>query len=279
MTEFIKTGVIGYPISHSKSPIIHNYWIAVNSCNGEYHAIPIVPEKLKEGVQLLINEGFKGFNVTVPHKQAIMEFCHEVDPLAREVGAVNMVTIRNGLLYGSNTDVFGFAENLKTASKNFGFSWMAESGSAVVLGAGGAARAVLHGLIKENVPEILITNRTPEKAQALVAIDPSRIRAIAWEDRSRVLSNANLLVNTTSVGMNDVGDLEMDFSEANEDMLVHDIVYAPLYTKLLKDAREHDLRVLTGIGMLLHQAQPAFEEWYDVFVDVTPELEDRVLSA
>lgn len=278
MSDFIKTGVIGYPISHSKSPIIHNYWITVNSCNGEYSAIPIHPDKLKEGVEALINDGFKGFNVTVPHKQSIMAYCHEVDDLARKVGAVNTVTIRNGLLYGSNTDVFGFAENLKTASRNLGFSWVAENGPAVVLGAGGAARAVIHGLIKENVPEILIANRTPEKAQELVAIDPSMIRVIDWDDRSNVLSNANLLVNTTSVGMNDEGDLDMNFEGANPDMLVHDIVYAPLYTKLLKDAREYDLRVLTGIGMLLHQAQPAFEEWYDVFVEVTPELEERVLS-
>lgn len=279
MSDFIKTGVIGHPVGHSKSPIIHNYWMSVHGCDGSYDKIEIVPDDLKDGVQRLVDEGYKGFNVTVPHKRAIMGLCHEIDHIAEKVGAVNMVTIRNGLLYGSNTDVFGFAENLKKASQSFGFSWMAENGSAVVLGAGGAARAVIHGLIKENVPEIIIANRTPEKAQDLVAIDPSLIRTIAWEERSNVLSNANLLVNTTSVGMNDEGDLGMDFSAAHEDMLVHDIVYAPLYTKLLKDAREHDLRVLTGIGMLLHQAQPAFEQWHDVFVDVTPELEERVLSS
>ncbi|MFP4313078.1 MAG: shikimate dehydrogenase [Alphaproteobacteria bacterium] len=279
MSKFIKTGVIGHPISHSKSPIIHKYWMSVHSREGSYETIDITPENLKEGVQRLIDEGYAGLNVTVPHKRAIMDLCHEIDDLAQKVGAVNMVSIRNGLLYGSNTDVFGFAENLKKASQDFGFSWVCENGPAIVLGAGGAARAVIHGLIKENAPEIIIANRTPETARELVAIDPAIIRVIPWEERSKHLSQANLLVNTTSVGMNDEGDLDMDFSEANEDLLVHDIVYTPLYTKLLKEAREHDLRVLTGIGMLLYQAQPAFEEWHDVFVEVNEQLQNRVLES
>lgn len=278
MTDIIKTGVIGHPISHSKSPLIHNYWIEMYQLSGQYSAIPIHPDKLEEGVQALIDDGYAGFNVTVPHKQAIMELCHEVDDLAAKVGAVNTVNIRNGLLYGTNTDVFGFTENLKNAARNFGFSWSPDLGLAVVLGAGGAAKAVVHGLLRENVPEIIITNRTKEKAQDFVALDPTIIKVIDWDERSNVLSNANLLVNTTSVGMNGEGDLEMDFSRANEDMLVHDIVYAPLYTDLLKEARNHDLRILTGIGMLLYQAQPAFEEWYDTFVEITPGLEELVLS-
>lgn len=278
MSDFIKTGVIGHPISHSKSPIIHEYWMSVHSRQGSYEAIDIAPDELEQGVQKLIDEGYAGFNVTVPHKQSIMKFCHEIDDLAEKVGAVNTVSIRNGLLYGTNTDVFGFAENLKKASQSFGFSWVCENGPAVVLGAGGASRAVIHGLLSENAPEILIANRTPEKAQELVAIDPSIIKAISWDERSNVLGQANLLVNTTSVGMNDEGDLGINFENANEDMLVHDIVYTPLYTKLLKEARAYDLRVLTGIGMLLYQAQPAFEEWHDVFVEVNESLENRVLD-
>jgi len=278
MTDLIKTGVIGHPISHSKSPLIHNYWIEMYQLNGQYGAIDIAPEYLKDGVQKLIDDGYAGFNVTVPHKQAIMELCHEVDDLASQVGAVNTVNIRNGLLYATNTDVFGFTENLKNAARNFGFSWSPDLGPAVVLGAGGAAKAVVHGLLRENVPEIIITNRTKEKALEFVALDPSIIKVIDWDNRSDVLNTANLLVNTTSVGMNGAGDLEMDFSRANEDMLVHDIVYAPLYTDLLKAAREHDLRILTGIGMLLYQAQPAFEDWYDTFVEITPGLEELVLS-
>ena len=276
--NLIKTGVIGHPISHSKSPLIHNYWIEMYQLEGQYHAIPIHPDKLKDGVQMLIDQGFAGFNVTVPHKQAIMEFCHDIDHEAKVVGAVNTVNIRNDLLYGTNTDVFGFTENLKMASRNFGFSWTPDLGTAVVLGAGGAARAIVYGLLKENVPEILIANRTKEKAQDLVSLDPSIIKAIDWEERSNVLSTANLLVNTTSLGMNDDGDLGINFENANEDILVHDIVYAPLYTGLLKDARAHDLRILTGIGMLLYQAQPAFEEWYDTIPEVTPALEEYITS-
>jgi shikimate dehydrogenase len=277
-TNFIKTGVIGHPISHSKSPVIHNYWIDVYRCKGAYEARDIAPDALAEGVQGLIDEGFAGFNVTIPHKQAIISLCHEIDDLAEKVGAVNMVEIRNGLLYGSNTDVYGFIENLRAAARNFGFSWTIENGPALVLGAGGAARAALIGLLQEGVEEIILTNRTLEKAQALAALDPSRIRVVDWAQRSEGLERINLAVNTTALGMGDADGLEMDFSRANPDILVHDIVYNPLYTQFLKDARAHDLRVLMGIGMLLYQAQPAFEAWYGVIPEVNAALEEKVLA-
>lgn len=278
MNDFIRTGVIGYPITHSKSPLIHNHWINVYNCQGEYKTIEIAPENLQAGVQALIDEGYGGFNVTVPHKQAIMDLCEEVDDTAQKVGAVNTVVIRNGQLYGSNTDVYGFTENLRVASRNFGFSWTIDNGAALVLGAGGAARAVVYGLLKEGVEEILISNRTKEKADELVRLDPSSVRAVNWDERSSYLRSANLVVNTTSLGMSGKGSLDMDFSAANPEILVHDIVYNPLYTDFLKGAREHDLRVLTGIGMLLYQAQPAFEEWYDVIPEVTQALENKVLA-
>lgn len=278
MSDFIKAGVIGFPIHHSKSPLIHNHWISVYHCAGSYDAIEIAPDDLESGIGRLIEKGYAGFNVTVPHKQKIMQFCEDIDPVAREVGAVNMVTIRDGLLYGANTDVFGFTENLRIAARNFGYSWTMENGMALILGAGGAARAAVYGLLKEGTPEILIANRTKEKAQELASLDPSIIRVIDWEDRSHALRHANLAVNTTSLGMSGKGTLDMDFSAANPDILVHDIVYNPLYTDFLKAAREHDLRVLTGIGMLLYQAQPAFEEWFDVMPEVTQLLENKVLA-
>lgn len=279
MSRFIKAGVIGHPISHSKSPVIHNHWIDVYRCNGSYQTIDIAPDDLAGGVQKLIDEGYAGFNVTIPHKQAIMPLCAELDATARAVGAVNTVTIENGRLIGSNTDVYGFIENLRQASRHFGFSWSVENGTAVVLGAGGAARAAVYALLREDVPDIILMNRTKEKALGLAQMNPSTIRVMDWDERSNVLSGANLLVNTTALGMAGHGTLDIDFSRAHEDLLVHDIVYNPLYTDFLKSAREHDLRILTGIGMLLHQARPAFEQWFDILPEVTNLLEDKVLAA
>lgn len=279
MSDFIKTGVIGHPISHSKSPLIHTHWINTYHCNGAYDAIDIAPDTLKDGVQKLIDDGYRGFNVTVPHKRAIMDLCTEIDPTARAIGAVNTVTIKNEQLHGANTDAYGFIENLRNASRNFGFSWAIEHGPAVVLGAGGAARAAVFGLLREDVPEIILTNRTRDKALEIAKLDPSRVRVVDWGERSNVLGGANLLVNTTSLGMAGKGDLEMDFTRAHQDLLVHDIVYNPLYTDFLRGARDEDLRILTGIGMLLYQAKPAFEGWYDVTPEVTQILEDKVLAA
>ncbi len=277
--SFIKSGVIGHPIAHSKSPLIHNYWMDVYNCEGSYEAIDITPENLAAELKRLIDEGYAGFNVTVPHKEAVMTLCDEVDDLARAVGAVNTVVIEDGRMLGTNTDVSGFVQNLRNASRNFGYSWGIENGPVLILGAGGAARAAVYGLLKDGAPEIIIANRTRAKAEEFIKFDPSVIRVIDWEERSEALAQANLVVNTTALGMGGKGDLEMDFSLANPDILVHDIVYNPLYTGFLKDARDHDLRVLSGIGMLLFQAQPAFEAWFDVHPEVTQTLEDLVLGA
>lgn len=277
--DFIKTGVIGYPITHSKSPIIHNYWIDRYGCAGSYEAIAIEPDTLQEGIADLIKKGFQGFNVTIPHKESIVPLCHEIDPLAEKVGAVNTVKIRNGLLYGFNTDVFGFIENLNKAVEQFGFSWGYENGPALIIGAGGAARAAVIGLLQENVPQILISNRTEAKAKDLHKLAPDRIKIVPWDKRSRAAGAANLIVNTTSLGMAGQKELEIDLTATPEETLVYDIVYNPLYTPLLKQAREHDLRVVTGIGMLLHQAAPAFELWYDVIPEVDETLTDKVLAA
>ncbi len=273
----IKTGVIGHPISHSKSPLIHGYWIKTYFCKGTYEAIDIAPENLKSGIDDLIAQGFAGFNVTVPHKQAIMEYCDTLDDTALAVGAVNTVVIENGRLEGRNTDVFGFIENIRSAERNMGLSWGLENGPALVLGAGGAARAAVYGLIRAGVPKIYIANRTLEKAQELCDFAPGLIEALPWDQKESVLPEINFLANTTALGMIGKDALEIDLSSTHPDALVHDIVYAPLYTDLLRAARDHDLRVLTGIGMLLHQARPAFEAWFDIMPLVTPALEDLVL--
>lgn len=267
--SFIRAGVIGYPIKHSKSPIIHNHWIADHGLAGEYKAIEIAPENLKEGVQQLIDEGYAGFNVTIPHKQAIMELCEEIDDVAKAIGAVNTVVIRDGKLYGYNTDAFGFIENVRQTLPQLDFA----KGKAVVLGAGGAARAVVYGLRAAGVKDIIITNRTEKKARDVAALGAT---VAPWEKRSEILKEAVFLVNTTALGMTGKEPLEIDLSLLQQDAVVADIVYAPLMTQLLKDAGER--KIVTGIGMLLHQARPAFEKWFGVLPQVDAALEQKVLS-
>ncbi|MGH1404198.1 MAG: shikimate dehydrogenase [Alphaproteobacteria bacterium] len=272
---FIKTAVIGHPIKHSKSPLIHNHWINEHGLSGEYTAIDIAPENLKEGVQNLIDQGFTGFNVTVPHKIAIMDLCAEITPLAKEIGAVNTVTIKDGTLYGTNTDAYGFIQNVK---ENVQDKWSVTGQNALVLGAGGAANAIVYALLNENVQSITITNRTCEKAENLRSFSPDKITVIDWNDRNDACRNAGLIVNTTALGMDGKPPLEIDLSNAPKETLVTDIVYTPLYTDLLTQARTLNLQTVTGIGMLLHQARPGFETWNGIMPNVTQDLESLILG-
>ena len=269
----VKTAVIGHPIGHSKSPVIHKYWIDKHGLDGTYEALDIPCETLKNGIQNLVDEGYAGFNVTLPHKTAIMEYCDEIDDIATAIGAVNTVTIKDGKLHGTNTDAFGFLENIKQNARNFDF----KAGKAVIIGAGGAAKAVLHALLEEGVQNIVITNRTPEKANALLAQNPYGIKVIPWDERGTAVVKANLVVNTTSLGMSGQPPLEIDLGGINDDALVTDIVYTPLETDFLKQAKDAGLQTVTGIGMLLHQARPGFELWHGILPDVSEELETKVL--
>ncbi len=277
MTNKITAGLIGHPVGHSKSPLIHKYWLQKYGIEGDYVALDTMPETLGERISWLRNSGFAGFNVTVPHKQSVMKLCDSLDETSRQIGAVNTVCIDGeGFLSGRNTDVFGFTENIREQVRDFSF----ESGTAVVLGAGGAARAVVHGLLGEGVPEIVIANRTPEKAHELAAgsIDPDRINICSWDDKSACLQGAALLVNTTSAGMAGMPALDMELEPyLPRNCVVNDIVYAPLMTELLVNARALGNPVVTGIGMLLHQARPAFEAWFGVMPEVTSELKEKVL--
>lgn len=269
-----KAGVIGHPVNHSKSPLIHNHWIAEHGLQGDYKAIDIAPNVLEAGVTTLIDEGYAGFNVTIPHKQAIINLCAEIDDVARAIGAVNTVTIQNRKLYGSNTDAFGFIQNLKSSDPDIKFG----KEKIVVLGAGGAARAIVYGLMQEGAENILITNRTEEKSYDIQKMNPDVIHVGDWEKRSELLEGASLLVNTTSLGMRGKDELEIDLSLLPKDAIVTDIVYVPLMTDLLLQAKERGNPVVTGIGMLLHQARSAFQKWFDVLPEVTRTLEEKVLA-
>lgn len=277
MNTLIKTGVIGHPIKHSKSPLIHTYWLQHYGLNGQYEALDIPPEILKNKLPYLLQEGgYTGFNLTIPHKEIAFDLCDVLDPAAQQIGAVNTLIKRaDGSIFGTNTDAFGFIQNIRQQKPDFDFT----AGRAVVLGAGGAARAILYGLLQQGVREITLLNRTQDKAEVLAkALDPALIKTQPWADRDQAVRGAHLVVNTTALGMMGQAPLELTLQDLAPGALVCDIVYAPLMTDLLLQAQARGYETVTGIGMLLHQARPAFELWYGTLPDVTSDLERLVLS-
>ncbi len=267
----IKSAVIGHPISHSLSPVIHGYWFKKYNIDGAYQAIDIAPDQLPSRVLDLRAQGYAGFNVTVPHKQNMMTLCDMLDNTAHAIGAVNTVVIEDNKIMGRNTDAFGYIENIKQEAPNFNF----KNGPALVLGAGGAARAIVYGLLSEGVREIFITNRTRANAE-IIARDFENVRVVDWAEREKACNDAHLLTNTTVLGMKGQDELAMDISSLSPTSLVCDIVYKPLMTTLLQHALMRNLQVVTGIGMLLHQARPAFAAWSGIMPEVTPELVNMI---
>ncbi len=268
-----KTAVIGHPVKHSKSPLIHNYWFKKHGIDGEYTAIDIHPDNLKQGVDDIIEKGYRGFNITIPHKETIMNLCDDIDDTARVIGAVNTVRIDDGKLTGFNTDGFGFLENIRRGIAGYNFT----NKNVVLIGAGGASRAIIHGLKSENVAGITIVNRTFEKAEKLAA--EFDVDAVPWQKRNDVLAQCRLLVNATSLGMTGQPNLDINITHLPLHAVVNDIVYAPLMTPLLKQARQNKHPFVTGIGMLLYQAAQAFNIWFDVMPDVTDELQQKILDS
>lgn len=270
----MKAGVIGHPIAHSKSPIIHEYWMTQHNVQGSYERLDIAPDDLEKNMCQLIDQGYDGFNVTLPHKQNIMTLCDKIDNHARAIGAVNTVVIKDGKLLGRNTDAFGFIKNIKTAHPNFDF----QNKRVLVLGAGGAARAVIYGLLQEGVGQIFIANRTRKSAEALQVLGENFITVMDWDDSAKLLESIDIIVNTTALGMIGKPSLDMDLVGLKQGALVSDIVYTPLMTPLLMQATKHGHEVVTGIGMLLHQARPAFEAWTGIMPEVDAHLEALMLS-
>lgn len=281
MTEQILTGnaklagVMGWPVTHSKSPRLHGFWLKKHGIDGAYLPLPVRPDNLKAALEALLKLGFLGCNLTIPHKEAALDLCDELDPLAKRIGAVNTIIVDDeGRLLGRNTDAFGFTENLKQGAP----AWRAQTAPACVLGAGGAARAILVGLLDEGVPEVRIVNRTTARAEALAEELGSRVRVVKWGDWRGALAGCGLLVNSTALGMQGQPTLEIDLSTLPMAATVNDIVYAPLETALLAAARERGNPIVDGLGMLLHQARPGFAAWYGVEPDVTEELRAFVLG-
>lgn len=269
-------GVMGWPVAHSRSPVLHGFWLAAYGIDGAYVRLAVRPENLTRALKALPLLGFAGCNLTLPHKEAALAAVDEIDSAARAVGAVNTVIVRaDGSLEGRNTDGYGFLENLRTAVPQ----WHAAAGPAVILGAGGAARAIAAALIAAGVPEIRLVNRTPARAAALAKALRGNLRGLPWEDRGRALAGAALLVNATSLGMVGQPALDLSLEALPLTAIVNDIVYAPLETPLLAAARRRGHPVVDGLGMLLHQARPGFAAWFGQEPEVTPALRQAVLES
>ena len=267
--RFLLAGVMGWPIMHSRSPKLHGYWLDHYGLAGAYVPLAIKAEGLEAALRALPALGFAGCNLTIPHKEAALRIVDEASLLARRIGAVNCIVVRaDGSLEGRNYDAFGFTESLRERAPDLRF----DAGPAVVIGAGGASRAILAGLMDEGVPEIRLINRSPARAQALAAEFGGPLRAVPWEARAQALGGAAILVNTTSQGMVGEAPLDLALDALPVSALVVDIVYVPLETPLLASARARGNRVVDGLGMLLHQARPAFEAWFGIDPKVTPEL-------
>jgi shikimate dehydrogenase len=271
--SFKLAGVIGWPVAQSRSPVLHGHWLSQYGIKGAYLPLPVQPERLADAVRGLRALGFSGCNVTIPHKLGVLKLVDRVDSAASRIGAVNTIVVQNdGTLSGFNTDAYGFLASLRDVRPDF----RASAGPIVILGAGGAARAVAVALLDDGAAEICMTNRTLERAQELARIDPSRIKVVAWEKRESALDGAALLVNTTSQGMAGYPPLDLPLDALPKTAMVSDIVYNPLETPLLAAARKRGNTAVDGLGMLLHQAVPAFEAFYGVRPHVSNELRRAV---
>lgn len=264
--------VIGHPVAHSKSPHVHGYWLRKYGLKGHYIPMDIAPEKLSDLLPRLADLGFVGANVTIPHKEKVMEIADLITDRATLIGAANTLIFRkDGRIHADNTDGYGFIENIRQSVPD----WNPKSGPAVVFGAGGASRAVLASLLDVGVPKIMLTNRTRIRAEKLREDFGHRIQVVEWVQAGNVLDEADLVVNTTSLGMNGKPEMRVPLDGLKPGAIVNDLVYAPLRTRLLTTAEERGCHVVDGLGMLLHQAVPGFERWFGK----RPEVDDNVRAA
>jgi len=262
-------GLVGWPVAHSRSPTIHNYWLDHYKIPGRYVLLPVPPEKLSIALPALAALGFRGCNVTTPHKQAVMPMLDRVDELARRIDAVNTIVVeKDGTLTGFNNDGNGFVQSLRDAKAD----WRPDAGPIVVLGAGGAARAVVASLAAQGAREIRLVNRTFERAQGIAKEFGPPVAAFPWEQRNDALADVALLANATNQGMAGKPALDIALDRLPPHALVGDLIYIPPETPLLAAARARGNMTVNGLGLLLNQARPAFQAWYGVLPDITPGL-------
>ena len=282
MTGVLKAGVMGWPVAHSLSPVLHGHWLDRYGVNGSYAAIPVEPGNLPAALGGLAEKGFRGVNLTVPHKEAALDCVDSIDDTARRIGAVNTILVGDdGALSATNTDAYGLIENIRAGAaaaldSRFG------GRPAVILGAGGAARAAVVGLADAGVAEIRVVNRTVARAEALARLlgdTGARFAALGWGGAAAALTDAGLLINTSTLGMAGQPPLALDLSALPADAVVNDIVYAPLETDLLAAARARGNPAIDGLGMLLHQARAGFRAWFGTDPEVDEDLRAAVLAA
>lgn len=267
--RFHMAGVMGWPVMHSRSPMMHNYWMAQTGLNGVYVPLAIKPGTVEAALRGLHPLRFSGVNVTIPHKLDAMRAVDELDPIARKIGAVSCIHVRDdGSLYGTNNDWRGFLGNLRETCPD----WQAHAGPAVVIGAGGGARAVCHGLLDAGATEIRLVNRTKAHAEAVASAIGGPITCVDWSERADALDGAVLVVNTTSCGMVGQPGLDLSLDALPGDAIAADIVYAPLQTPFLAAASDRGNRTCAGLGMLLHQGPPAWKLWFGLEPEVTEDL-------
>ncbi|WP_353135377.1 shikimate dehydrogenase [Limnohabitans sp.] len=272
---FTIAGVMGWPVAHSRSPLIHNHWIREHHLDGAYGLFPVNPNNLEAAIRGLQALGLAGCNITIPHKINAMAYVDWVDPLAKRMGAINTIVVQpDGALHGYNNDGFGFIQSLLESQP----AWHANTGPIAVLGAGGAARGVVVSLLDAGATNIRIVNRTHSKAEELAQAFGPAVTSVKWEAREDALTGAALLVNTTNQGMHGEPALDLSLNNLPAEALVCDAVYIPLETPFLKAARLRGNPTLNGLGMLLHQARPAFHAWFGVLPDVTRELYAEVIK-
>ena len=274
----LRSCVIGWPIGHSRSPLIHNYWLRHYEIAGEYTKQPVSPDELEEFLSSLAARGFIGCNVTVPHKEPAGKFVTLADALTRQLSAVNTIYLENGVLMGTNTDGFGFMKNLAAEVPDY----ECRGSSALLLGAGGAARAIAGALLHAGLGQLIICNRSLERARVLAEIFGENSVAMPWHSAPSAMADIDLLVNATALGMEGKPPLVLSLETLPRSAVVCDIVYVPLETPLLRQARGRGNPTVDGLGMLLYQACPAFEKWYGIRPEVTTALrrivENDILS-
>jgi shikimate dehydrogenase len=272
--------VIGWPVEHSRSPLIHNYWLrrysAAYHLAGSYKKAAVRPEEFEAFLRTLFERGFVGANVTLPHKEAALRLADTADESARAIGAANTLWFDDDAeLHASNTDAYGFMTNLAEQAPQ----WNEGRRPVAMLGAGGAARAIVYGLLEGGAAKIRLMNRSRYRAEDLVQAFGPRVEAADWSERNAALAGCGLLVNATSLGMTGKPPLELDLSRLPGDAVVADVVYSPLETALLAAARARGNAAVDGLGMLLYQAVPGFQRWFGVRPEVTPELRAELAAS
>ena len=273
--QFKLAGVMGMPVFQSRSPILHNYWIKKYNLKGAYGHFPVQIENVEAAIRGLSALGLAGCNITQPHKLMAMKLMDQLSPMAQRIGAINCIVVQpDGSLHGFNNDGIGYIQSLKDAKP----TWRADDGPITVIGAGGAARAVVISLLDEGAKEIRLINRTRAKADELAAVDPRIVKTYDWQERHAALEGAAMLVNTTNQGMYGQPPLEISLEALPKTAMVSDLIYIPLETPLLAAARERGHLTVNGLGMLLNQAIPAFEAWFGVKPEITEELRQAILA-